>query len=174
NPGKAHLKVYGSNGLLIERITTRSPFNSPNTDSIQLSKIENGIIRNSHLQGGDDNVAINDGCHNMLIENLVCINGHGVSIGSLGEDRETGCVSDVLVRSVSFIHGVKQHPANQDAPLFPLPPFSSPDLPCSSLLSQSPSTFFSPFVQAMCGTESQEGVRGLRNSRLSFLLSPLS
>ncbi|CAI5478329.1 unnamed protein product [Closterium sp. Yama58-4] len=53
NPGKAHLKVYGSNGLLIEGITTRSPFNSPNTDSIQLSKIENGIIRNSHLQGGE-------------------------------------------------------------------------------------------------------------------------
>ncbi|CAI5533014.1 unnamed protein product [Closterium sp. Naga37s-1] len=102
NPGKAHLKVYGSNGLLIERITTRSPFNSPNTDSIQLSKIENGIIRNSHLQGGDDNVAIGNGCHNLLVENLVCINGHGVSIGSLGEDRDTGCVSDVLVRNVSF------------------------------------------------------------------------
>ncbi|CAI5509585.1 unnamed protein product [Closterium sp. Naga37s-1] len=102
NPGKAHLKVYGSNGLLIERITTRSPFNSPNTDSIQLSKIENGVIRNSHLQGGDDNVAISDGCHNLLVENLVCINGHGVSIGSLGEDQDTGCVSDVLVRNVSF------------------------------------------------------------------------
>ncbi|CAI7901005.1 unnamed protein product [Closterium sp. NIES-53] len=102
NPGKAHLKVYGNNGLLIERITTRSPVNSPNTDSIQLTKIENGIIRNSHLQGGDDNVAINDGCHNLLIENLVCINGHGVSIGSLGEDQETACVSDVLVRNVSF------------------------------------------------------------------------
>ncbi|CAI5968419.1 unnamed protein product [Closterium sp. NIES-64] len=102
NPGKAHLKVYGSNGLLIERITTRSPFNSPNTDSIQLSKIENGIIRNSHLQGGDDNVAIGNGCHNLLVENLVCINGHGVSIGSLGEDQERACVSDVLERNVSF------------------------------------------------------------------------
>ncbi|CAI7787711.1 unnamed protein product [Closterium sp. NIES-54] len=54
------------------------------------------------IQSGDDNVAINDGCHNMLIENLVCINGHGVSIGSLGEDQDTGCVSDVLVRNVSF------------------------------------------------------------------------
>ncbi|GJP44993.1 hypothetical protein CLOM_g4381 [Closterium sp. NIES-68] len=102
NSAKAHLKVYASNGLLIEGITTRSPFNSPNTDSIQVSRVENGVIRNSQLQGGDDNVAIGDGCHNLLVENLVCINGHGVSIGSLGKDRETACVSDVLVRNVTF------------------------------------------------------------------------
>ncbi|CAI7854235.1 unnamed protein product, partial [Closterium sp. NIES-53] len=102
NPGGAHLKVQNSNELLIEGITILSPFNSPNTDGIQLSKVENAIVRNSYLESGDDNVAIGAGCHNLLVENLVCINGHGVSIGSLGRDQATACVSDVLVRNVSF------------------------------------------------------------------------
>ncbi|CAI5931140.1 unnamed protein product [Closterium sp. NIES-65] len=53
NPGGAHLKVQNSDELLIEGITILSPFNSPNTDGIQLSKVENAIVRNSYLESGE-------------------------------------------------------------------------------------------------------------------------
>ncbi|CAI5478327.1 unnamed protein product [Closterium sp. Yama58-4] len=102
NPARQHVKIYGTTNVLIERVATLSPFNSPNTDSILFSGVVNGIVRNSRLEGGDDNVAIISGCQNILIENTQCINGHGISIGSLGGDGELGCVSDVTVRNVSL------------------------------------------------------------------------
>ncbi|CAI7854233.1 unnamed protein product, partial [Closterium sp. NIES-53] len=102
NPARQHVKIYGTTDVLIERVATLSPYNSPNTDSILFSGVVNGIVRNSRLEGGDDNVAIITGCRNILIENTQCINGHGISIGSLGGDGELGCVSDVTVRNVSL------------------------------------------------------------------------
>ncbi|CAI5979162.1 unnamed protein product, partial [Closterium sp. NIES-65] len=102
NPARQHVKIYGTTDVLLERVATLSPYNSPNTDSILLSGVVNGIVRNSRLEGGDDNVAIITGCRNILVENTQCINGHGISIGSLGGDGELGCVSDVTVRNVSL------------------------------------------------------------------------
>lgn len=47
-------------------------------------------------------MAITGNSFRVLVENVTCGSGHGVSIGSLGKGGETDCVSAVTVRHVAF------------------------------------------------------------------------
>jgi hypothetical protein len=40
------------------------------------------VIRNCEIDTGDDNVALHSGSRGILVENLTCLHGHGISIGS--------------------------------------------------------------------------------------------
>jgi polygalacturonase len=56
------------------------------------------VIRKCEIDTGDDNVALQSGSHDVLIEDLTCLHGHGISIGSPTRNG----LSHVIVRRCSF------------------------------------------------------------------------
>jgi polygalacturonase len=91
-----HLAPQGQD-ILIENIRIVAPSDSPNTDALDPGG-QRIVIRKCELDIGDDNVALKDGAHDVLIEDLTCLHGHGISIGS-GTRR--GFVH-VIVRRCTF------------------------------------------------------------------------
>jgi len=86
-----------SQDLLIENIRIFAPSDAPNTDAIDPGG-ERIIIRHCEIDTGDDHVAIQGGSHGVLIEDLTCLHGHGISIGS----PTVGGLSHIFVRRCTF------------------------------------------------------------------------
>jgi polygalacturonase len=87
--------------VTIEQLHVIAPARSPNTDAIDPMSCDNVLIRDCDLDIGDDNVAIkaiNGPCTNILIEDLRCKHGHGISIGS---ETYKG-IHNVTVRNCTF------------------------------------------------------------------------
>ena len=85
----------------VENLKTSEPEFSPNTDGVNPVASQNVLIRNCQLDDGDDCVAvkaIGGPCENILIENLTCKHGHGISIGS----ETYGGIHNVFVRHCTF------------------------------------------------------------------------
>ncbi|KAG2325585.1 hypothetical protein Bca52824_008313 [Brassica carinata] len=70
---------------------------SPNTDGIHITNTQNIRISNSDIGTGDDCISIEDGSQNVQISDLTCGPGHGISIGSLGDDNSKAYVSGINV-----------------------------------------------------------------------------
>ncbi|CAI7847592.1 unnamed protein product [Closterium sp. NIES-54] len=103
NPPMVHLSVVYSSNVWIHDFTTDSPYNSPNTDSIHLGVVKNVVVENCTLHGGDDNVSIVGSSSNIVIRDVLCTAGHGISIGSLGKEHELACVSGVTVQDAVLV-----------------------------------------------------------------------
>jgi polygalacturonase len=98
-----HLVIVSSADGIVDGLHVNAPSNSPNTDGIDPNAgTTNLTIQNVVISNGDDGVAIKSGVSGVVVRNSAFINGHGVSIGSIGEDNSTGVVTDVLVQNVSF------------------------------------------------------------------------
>jgi polygalacturonase len=85
----------------VENIKVLEPELSPNTDAIDPTACQNVLIRNCLLDEGDDCIAvkaIGGVCANILIENLTCKHGHGISMGS----ETYGGIHNVFVRHCTF------------------------------------------------------------------------
>ena len=54
------------------------------------------------MSAGDDCISIQTGCKNVLIHDVNCGPGHGISIGSLGIDGTRACVSNITVKDVKI------------------------------------------------------------------------
>ncbi|GJP31873.1 hypothetical protein CLOM_g15518 [Closterium sp. NIES-68] len=100
NPGTIHLKISRTIGAVVINVTTTSPSDSPNTDSIHISASRGVTVKRCTLHGGDDNVVIEAGSNNVRVEDTWCIAGHGISIGSLGDMGSTACVQNVVIKNV--------------------------------------------------------------------------
>src|SRR5439155_7548861 len=72
-----HLVPRGQD-ILIENIRIFAPSDAPNTDAMDPGG-ERIIIRKCEIDTGDDNVALQSGSHDVLIEDLMCLHGHGIS-----------------------------------------------------------------------------------------------
>ncbi|CAI5969384.1 unnamed protein product, partial [Closterium sp. NIES-64] len=99
NPPMQHLHLYRCSNVRISGVKTRTPADSPNTDSIGIGMSTNVTVEHCTLHAGDDNVAITGGSSNILLRNLVCTAGHGISLGSGGS---MACVSDIRVQNVQL------------------------------------------------------------------------
>ncbi|KAJ0606111.1 putative endo-polygalacturonase [Helianthus annuus] len=80
-----------------------APGLSPNTDGIHLTYSTGITILSSKISTGDDCVSIGPGNSNIWIEKVVCGPGHGISIGSLGWEREEPGVQNVTVKATTFV-----------------------------------------------------------------------
>ncbi|MGD0138720.1 MAG: glycosyl hydrolase family 28 protein [Tepidisphaeraceae bacterium] len=93
-----HLVVNSrSEDVLVENVRVFAPSDAPNTDAIDPGG-QRIIVRNCEIDTGDDDVAIQGGSRDVLIEDLTCLHGHGISIGSGTVDG----VSHVFVRRCTF------------------------------------------------------------------------
>ncbi len=91
-----HLVPRGQD-ILIENVRVVAPSDAPNTDAMDPGGTRI-VIRNCEIDTGDDDVAVQAGSRDILIEDLICLHGHGISIGS---GTRKG-LSHMIVRHVSF------------------------------------------------------------------------
>jgi len=110
NSPAQHISVSGCNGCVFSHVNVnvdKSRLNSgaaaKNTDGFDVGNSANVQILDSVINNGDDCVAVNGGVRNLLIQNMRCTGGHGVSIGSLGSNNKDDVVSGVTVRNSQFI-----------------------------------------------------------------------
>lgn len=91
-----HLLLQGDD-MTVENIRIVAPSDSPNTDGIDPAG-HRIVIRGCEIDTGDDHVALHSGSSDMLVEDLTCLHGHGISIGS----GTVGGLSHVFVRNCTF------------------------------------------------------------------------
>ncbi|CAH2076614.1 unnamed protein product [Thlaspi arvense] len=99
---KSHISIQVSKTVAISKINISSPESSPNTDGINVHGSTDVNIFDSTIQSGDDCIAISTGSVNINITRINCGPGHGISVGSLGEDGEKAEVSGVQVTHCTF------------------------------------------------------------------------
>ncbi len=98
NPPTFHIVVKGSDvNVTIQGITINSPFDSHNTDGIDIGST-NTLIRNCIINDGDDNIAFGSGSSGVTISNCAFGVGHGLSIGS----STSGGINNLLVSNCTW------------------------------------------------------------------------
>ncbi|KAI4299232.1 hypothetical protein L6164_032712 [Bauhinia variegata] len=97
-----HLHVFSCNNFTATDIRITAPGDSPNTDGIHFSQCNLVNVANSNIATGDDCISIGQGCINTNIHNITCGPGHGISIGSLGKERDDKSVEGVTVTDCTF------------------------------------------------------------------------
>lgn len=95
-------------GVLIDGVTVRNPYDSPNTDGLDPESCENIKIVNCLFDVGDDCIAIKSGteateikssCKNIVISNCNMEHGHGgVVLGS----EMSGNINGVVINNCTF------------------------------------------------------------------------
>jgi polygalacturonase len=108
NPATFHIMAKGNNvNLTIQGVTENTPFDSPNTDGMDLAS-SNILVRSCSISVGDDNIEIGGSggpVANMTVSNCTFGSGHGVSVGSLIATQFVGDVRgvhDLLVNNCTF------------------------------------------------------------------------
>ncbi|XP_022141107.1 probable polygalacturonase At3g15720 [Momordica charantia] len=99
NSAKNHISINACNDVIISDLHIIAPEDSPNTDGIDVSRSNNVLIQNSFMGTGDDCIALNNGSSNIDIVGVTCGPGHGISIGSLGGNREYNVVENIHVKN---------------------------------------------------------------------------
>ncbi|XP_026430812.1 probable polygalacturonase At3g15720 [Papaver somniferum] len=110
NSQKNHITLTDCGNVTISGITIEAPEDSPNADGIDISHSTNVRIEHFNIGTGDDCVAINGGCSDITITNVVCGPGHGISVGSLAASEATEKVESVRVQNCNFtdtLNGVR-------------------------------------------------------------------
>uniref|UniRef100_A0A251SRU4 Putative glycoside hydrolase, family 28, Pectin lyase fold/virulence factor n=1 Tax=Helianthus annuus TaxID=4232 RepID=A0A251SRU4_HELAN len=97
-----HISIKECQDVDIGNLQIKAPGNSPNTDGIDISDSSHVNIHDSNIQTGDDCVAINGGVVDINVTNVWCGPGHGISIGSLGENGGHDTVEQVLVQNCNI------------------------------------------------------------------------
>ncbi|XP_058105269.1 probable polygalacturonase At3g15720 [Magnolia sinica] len=102
NNPRNHISINSCNNVYISSVTITAPADSPNTDGIDIEHSQYVNIWQSTIGTGDDCIAIGNGGKNVNISWVTCGPGHGISIGSLGQDDEFAEVENVQVMHCTF------------------------------------------------------------------------
>ena len=105
-----HINLLGCKNLTIDHVTITAPENSPNTDGIHVSSSEQINILNTNIATGDDCISVGDTNKQIVISDVTCGPGHGISIGSLGKYSKEKEVVGVTVKKcklTSTTNGVR-------------------------------------------------------------------
>ncbi|GFP81266.1 probable polygalacturonase at1g80170 [Phtheirospermum japonicum] len=97
NGQQMNVIITHSKYVLLSNVTVSAPASSPNTDGIHLTSSTNVVLQNCTIGTGDDCISIVDGCSDIKMTNISCGPGHGISIGSLGQNNSTGKVQRVVL-----------------------------------------------------------------------------
>eukprot|EP00037_Helgoeca_nana_P027699 m.318896 g.318896 ORF g.318896 m.318896 type:complete len:306 (+) comp27579_c0_seq1:638-1555(+) len=66
--------------------TGESPYRTPNTDGIEPMWSSSVLVQRARILNGDDCVTVKSGSHDVLIEDLYCEHGNGMTVGSVWYD----------------------------------------------------------------------------------------
>ncbi|KAL5851119.1 hypothetical protein ACOSQ3_006237 [Xanthoceras sorbifolium] len=102
NSQLSHLVINSCNNVLVRNVKLIAPDQSPNTDGIHVQSSNGVTITGGILQTGDDCISIGPGTRNLLMNNIKCGPGHGVSIGSLGKELNEDGVQNVTLTNAVF------------------------------------------------------------------------
>ncbi|KAI3792056.1 hypothetical protein L2E82_05925 [Cichorium intybus] len=102
NSPMLHISINGCTGVDIGNLQIQAPGDSPNTDGIDINSSSHVNIHDSKIQTGDDCVAINGGTYDINVTRVFCGPGHGISIGSLGENGGHDTVEQVHVKNCNI------------------------------------------------------------------------
>ncbi|XP_037438615.1 polygalacturonase ADPG2-like [Triticum dicoccoides] len=102
NSQQIHLSVEDCSGVQLARLSITAPGTSPNTDGIHITRSKDVQAKDCVIKTGDDCVSIENGTHNLFVSKVVCGPGHGISIGSLGDDNSRAEVSGITIDSVQL------------------------------------------------------------------------
>ncbi|KAK7401546.1 hypothetical protein VNO78_13110 [Psophocarpus tetragonolobus] len=97
-----HFIVFGCENMTFTNLTLKSPVDNRNTDGIKISHTNGINISNVNIGTGDDCVAMISGTKRVQISNVFCGPGHGISVGSLGNNDAETNVEDIVVKSCNF------------------------------------------------------------------------
>ncbi|GLJ53503.1 hypothetical protein SUGI_1141540 [Cryptomeria japonica] len=103
NSPKFHLTFQNCAGVEANYLRVSAPQYSPNTDGIHISASSYVMVTDSIIGTGDDCISIVSESFNVMIQNVTCGPGHGISIGSLGKGNSGAEVSFVVVDG-AYIH----------------------------------------------------------------------
>ncbi|KAH9328110.1 hypothetical protein KI387_000218, partial [Taxus chinensis] len=103
NSQQFHLTFGNCFGVEANYLRVSSPKYSPNTDGIHITASKYVMVKNSIIGTGDDCISIVSDSFDIVVQNITCGPGHGISIGSLGKGNSEAEVSFVVVDSV-YIH----------------------------------------------------------------------
>nr|POE86068.1 exopolygalacturonase [Quercus suber] len=103
NSKETHVNIWGCTHMKLNHIHIIAPKDSPNTDGIRIGSSSNIEILNSIIATGDDCVAMSPGSKDIIIQNVKCGPGHGISVGSLGKLPNEEDVSGLWVTNCTFI-----------------------------------------------------------------------
>lgn len=102
NSKAGHFNFLSVDHFNINGVNITAPGNSPNTDGIKISLSSNIKISNTHISTGDDCIAVLSGNTNFDIYNVTCGPGHGISVGSLGKNKDEKNVDGLTVKNTVF------------------------------------------------------------------------
>ncbi|XP_047313504.1 polygalacturonase-like [Impatiens glandulifera] len=95
-----HIVLNKCHNVKMKGLKIIAPANSPNTDGIHVQLSSKVSILHTKIATGDDCISIGPGSSDILIHNIVCGPGHGISIGSLGWEVKEPGVENVTVKTV--------------------------------------------------------------------------
>ncbi|BFG42913.1 hypothetical protein CerSpe_291870 [Prunus speciosa] len=97
-----HVRFQNCINVEASHLTVTAPEDSPNTDGIHITNTQNITISSSVIGTGDDCISIVSGSKRVKATDITCGPGHGISIGSLGEDNANDHVSGVFVNGAKI------------------------------------------------------------------------
>ncbi|XP_059633710.1 probable polygalacturonase At1g80170 [Cornus florida] len=97
NGQQMHFTISRSDSVRVMRVQVSAPGDSPNTDGIHITQSTNVVVQDTKIGTGDDCISIVNGSSSIKMKTIYCGPGHGISIGSLGENNSTGIVTKVVV-----------------------------------------------------------------------------
>ncbi|KAH6822953.1 hypothetical protein C2S53_020232 [Perilla frutescens var. hirtella] len=97
-----HVNCIASGNVTFQRFKVSAPGTSINTDGIHIARSDRVTVVDTVIQTGDDCISMGDQLTNVLIKNVECGPGHGISIGSLGKNPEEKDVTGITVQNCTF------------------------------------------------------------------------
>ncbi|XP_004289173.1 PREDICTED: polygalacturonase-like [Fragaria vesca subsp. vesca] len=97
-----HFNVFMCHDLTFQRLTIQAPKKSSNTDGIHIARSWRINVTDTDIGTGDDCISIGDGTKKLIVTNVNCGPGHGISVGSLGKYSDEQPVYGLVVRNCTF------------------------------------------------------------------------
>ncbi|PQM41849.1 exopolygalacturonase-like [Prunus yedoensis var. nudiflora] len=97
-----HINVLGCRNVTFQYVTITAPEDSINTDGIHIGRSFGITIDHTTIGTGDDCISLGDGSQQIIVTNVTCGPGHGISIGSLGKYQSEDPVAGVLVKNCTL------------------------------------------------------------------------
>ncbi|XP_022640552.1 polygalacturonase-like [Vigna radiata var. radiata] len=97
-----HAKVLNCKNFTFNEFKVSAPQNSPNTSGIHVEKSTSVNVLNSNIGTGDDCVSLGDGSRQVLVQNVTCGPGHGISIGSPGKHTKEEPIDGITIKGCTL------------------------------------------------------------------------